>query len=131
MTPSFRTRRSSDLNGLRRPAYKTGHPAYALSTIGISWFVESAFNTAFLRVNDEYGIIGGFIAAAVIAAVNVGLAAAVGRFWWPYLFHKRLFRKFAALGGCTIWLMILAAWNLLAGHFRDAKAAGQIGRAHV
>src|SRR3546814_10170811 len=81
MTPSFRTRRSSDLNGLRRPAYKTGHPAYALSTIGISWFVESAFNTAFLRVTDEYGIIGGFIDDAVIAAVNVGLAAAVGRFW--------------------------------------------------
>lgn len=111
-------------NGLRRPAYNASHPAYAWSAIGLSWFVESAFNTSFLRVNDEYGIIGGFIAAAVIAAVNVGLAAAVGRFWWPYLFHTSLSRKFAALGGCTIWLGILIIWNLLAGHFRDAKAAG-------
>lgn len=111
-------------NGLRRPAHKGIHPAYAWSTIGVSWFIESAFNTAFLRVNDDYGIIGGFIAAAVIAAVNVGLSAAVGRFWWPYLFHKRIFRRVAALMGTTVWLVGLFVWNLLAGHFRDAKAAG-------
>jgi hypothetical protein len=111
-------------HGLSRPAHRGLHPAYAWSTIGISWFVESGFNTAFLRVNDEYGILGGFIAAAVVAAVNVFLSALVGRFWWPYLFHKNPVQKWLAIGGSAVWLVGLVIWNLLAGHFRDAKAAG-------
>lgn len=111
-------------SGLRRPAHKAFHPAYAWSTIVISWLIESACNTAFLRVNDEYGLIGGFVAAAVIAAVNVGLSAFVGRFWWPYLFHKSMIRKAIALAGSVSWIAGLVVWNLLAGHFRDAKGAG-------
>lgn len=111
-------------HGLNRPAHRGIHPAYAWSTIGISWFIESAFNTAFLRVGDELGIIGGFVAAAVVAAVNVFLSALVGRFWWPFLFHRNADQKRLAIAGCTLWGVGLLVWNLLAGHFRDAKAAG-------
>lgn len=109
---------------LRRPAHRGIHAAYAWSAIGISWFIESAFNTAFLRVNDEMGLLGGFVAAAVVAAVNVGASALVGRAIWPYLFHRAQGPKWLARAGFAIWLIILLVWNLLAGHFRDAKAAG-------
>lgn len=109
---------------LNRPAHRGLHPAYAWSTIGISWFVESGFNTAFLRVGDDLGILGGFVAAAVVAAVNVFLSALVGRFWWPYLFDKNLLQKRLAIVGSAAWLLGLIVWNLLAGHFRDAKATG-------
>jgi hypothetical protein len=112
-------------HGLNRPAHRGLHPAYAWSAIGISWFVESAFNTAFLRVGDELGLIGGFVAAAVVAAVNVFLSALVGRFWWPFLFHRNAVQKRLAIAGCSAWGVGLLVWNLLAGHFRDAKAAGR------
>jgi hypothetical protein len=111
-------------HGLKRPAHRGLNPIYALSTVGISWLVESGLSTALLRVNDDYGLIGGFIAAAVIAAINVFLSAAVGRFWWPYLFHKHPLRRVLALLGSAAWVILLTIWNLLAGHFRDAKSAG-------
>lgn len=111
-------------HGLRRPAHRGINPAYAWSTIIISWFVESAFNTAFLRVNDEMGLLGGFVAAGVVAAVNVGLSALVGRSIWPWLFHRDATSRWGARAALALWSIGLLIWNLLAGHFRDAKAAG-------
>ncbi|MDG2518092.1 hypothetical protein [Lysobacter soli] len=110
-------------HGLSRPAHSGIGPIYASSIVAVSWLIESAANTAFLRVNDDYGLLGGFVAAAVVAAVNVFISAVVGRFWWPHLFHKSLVRKVLAAAGCAAWLVLLVIWNLLAGHFRDAKGA--------
>lgn len=109
---------------LARPAHRGLHPVYVWSAIAISWILESLFNTAFLRVNDEFGLIGGFVAAAVVAAVNVFISALVGRFWWPYLFYRDAFQRNFAIAGTAIWAIGLVVWNLLAGHFRDAKASG-------
>lgn len=111
-------------HALARPAHRGLLPVYAGSTIGISWLVESAFNTAFLRVNDDQGLIGGFVAAMVVAGVNVFFSALVGRFWWPYLRYKYPFQRRLAFAGCGLWAVGLMVWNLLAGHFRDAKVAG-------
>lgn len=111
-------------HGLRRPAHRGILPVYAYSTIGIAWFVESAANTAFLRVGDDAGLLGGFVAAAVVAAVNIFISAFIGRKVLPYLFFKHQPQRTYAHVGAAIWLCLLVAWNLLAGHFRDAKAAG-------
>ena len=75
-------------HGLEPPAHHGMLPIYAWSMIILSWTIEALANTAFLRVNDDYGLLGGFIAATIVAAVNVFGSAAVGRFWWPYIFHK-------------------------------------------
>ncbi|MFM6829086.1 MAG: hypothetical protein ACKOVA_01935 [Novosphingobium sp.] len=111
-------------HGIRRPAHRSLLPIYAYSTIGIAWFVEAAANTAFLRVNDDAGLIGGFVAAGVVAAVNVFISAFVGRKVLSYLFYQRQPQRIYAHVGVGLWLILLLAWNLLAGHFRDAKAAG-------
>ena len=109
---------------LRRPAHRGIVPIYAFSSIGIAWFVESAANTAFLRVNDDAGIIGGFVAAGIVAAVNVFFSAIIGRKVIPYLFYRDPAKRTFGWAGTAIWLFLLAVWNLLAGHFRDAKASG-------
>jgi hypothetical protein len=111
-------------HGLTRPAHQGIGPIYAYSWIAISWLLESAANTVFLRVNDDYGLVGGFVAAAVVAAINIFSAAVVGRSWWPYLFHKSVARRVLAGIACTAWLVLMVVWNLLAGHFRDAKGSG-------
>jgi hypothetical protein len=41
----------------------------------------------------------------------------------PYLFFSYPLQRIYAHVGAAIWLVALIAWNLLAGHFRDAKAA--------
>lgn len=113
-----------EANGLSRPAYLGLNSAYAYSLIGVAWVIESAINTAFLRVNDDYGLVGGFVAAAVVAFINILLSAVIGRLCLPYLFHKSAVRKGLAAFGATVWLAFLVTWNLLAGHFRDAKGLG-------
>lgn len=111
-------------HALRRPAHVGLSRLAVFSTISLSWLFESLLNTTFLRVNDEYGLIGGFVAAAVVAAVNVGTSALAGRFLWPHAIHRSRSRKFLGLTACGIWAVLIVAWNLLAGHFRDAKAGG-------
>jgi hypothetical protein len=107
---------------LNRPAHEGIPEVVAWSAFIFAWFVESALNTLFLRVNDPLGILGGFMAAAIIAAVNVGTSALVGRLLLPNLFHKGALRRRFAQVACLVWVALLFAWNLLAAHFRDAKA---------
>lgn len=111
-------------HGLRRPAHRGLLPIYAWSTIIVSLVVEALFNTAFLRVNDDLGLVGGFVAAIIVAAVNVGISAMFGRFAFPYLWHKDGDKKALASVGLAVWLVFLLVWNLLAAHFRDAKSDG-------
>lgn len=111
-------------HGISRPAYPGINSILAYAGIFLAWVVESGANTAFLRVNDDYGLVGGFVAAAVVAGINILLSAFVGRYWWPYLFHRSIWRKALAACGSVTWLAGLVGWNLLAGHFRDAKSTG-------
>lgn len=111
-------------HGLKRPAHRGLQPIYGYSLVGLAWFIESAANTAFLRVNDDAGLIGGFVAAAIVAAFNLVSSAFVGRKIWPYLFFKKGWPRVFAYAMTFFWLIVLVAWNLLAGHFRDAKSAG-------
>lgn len=97
---------------------------YAWSIVGISWIIESAGNTAFLMVNDDYGLLGGFVTAVVVAAINIILSALVGQYWWPYLFYRKPAQRLLAASGSILWFLAVIVWNLLVGHFRDAKILG-------
>jgi hypothetical protein len=109
---------------LARPAHKS-LPAIATNgAIFVAWFVESLANAVLLRVNDDLGLLGGFIAALVIAALNVLVSAAVGRLVWPWAAYKDQSRRLLAWAGITIWVIALVGWNLLSAHYRDAKAGG-------
>ncbi|MBY4598010.1 hypothetical protein K3217_21040 [bacterium BD-1] len=111
-------------HGLRRPAHDGVPKLVAWSTFLISGAVETALNSVMLKVNDDYGYLGGLLAAAVVAAVNVGFSAFVGRLAFPYLFHRRIPQRLMAILGTTLWFAAIVCWNLLAAQFRDAKAQG-------
>lgn len=114
-------KRNHDIN---RPAHAVIPRLYASATFGISWFLESALNTLFLRVNDPYGILGGFLAASVISAVNVGGSALIGGAFWPYIHHRSARLRYVGYTFGALWLGGVLVWNILAAHFRDAKASG-------
>ncbi len=113
-------------HGLRRPAHEGMRTSVAWATFLISALVETALNTMMLKVNDDYGYLGGFLAALVVASVNVGFSAFVGRLLFPHFFHRRIVNKLLALLLSTLWFALAICWNLLAAQFRDAKAAGLI-----
>jgi hypothetical protein len=90
-----------------------------------AWFVETAGNTFFLSSNDEMGIIGGTVAAAFVAAINVAFAVAAGRFAFPLTNLKRPGPRWFGIALVAVWAVLFAfLWNLAAAHFRDVKSAG-------
>lgn len=111
-------------NNLIRPAIDGLSALTAWSTFLFAGMIEAILNSLMLKVNDDYGYVGGFMAAAIVAGLNIGVSAFFGRFFFPNLFHKSGLRKI--LGGISalVWLLIIAVWNLMAAHFRDVKAAG-------
>lgn len=109
-------------HGLNRPAHTASSAAVTISMIALSWVFETALNSVLLKQNDSMGWLGGIMAAAAVGAINVGVAALVGRFAWPYTAHRsRAYRTFAWLG-IAAWIVLLVNWNLLAAHYRDAKS---------
>lgn len=106
------------------PAHKGMPLIAAYASIGGAWLVDALANTAFLRVNDDLGLIGGFVAAIIVAGLNVLVSAAAGKNVWPLLFHKDSWKRGVGIALVSLWLVLMATWNLLAGHFRDAKANG-------
>jgi len=92
--------------------------------ISAAWLTESLLNMSFLMVNDEMGAVGGLVAALGLSVINVGGATLVGYFILPWVGYKsRLARLGAAILGVA-WFGGMSLWNVLAGHYRDAKAAG-------
>lgn len=112
------------VNGLNRPAQDGITTTYAWSIILISWLIESIANTFFLRVDDDLGFLGGFIAAIVVASVNVFTSMACGRLVFPYLRHNEAFVRIISYLTLSAWISGTLVWNFLAAHFRDAKSAG-------
>ncbi len=111
-------------NGLDRPAHTVPPTLSTVGTIVLSWLGETAANAFLLRLNDSMGYLGGIVAAATVGAVNVLVAAFIGRQVWPRTnLHDPTARKLA-YAGVGSWAVLMLGWNLLAAHYRDAKSLG-------
>lgn len=115
--------RQHDLN---RPAKLAPSQLLTYGTIILTWVAETAANSVLLRANDDLGLIGGVAAAAIVGAINIGVAVFVGRTILPRL-NLRSAAKPVFVGLTTLWGLFLIAWNLFAAHYRDAKVAGVEG----
>jgi len=111
-------------NRLTRPAHAVPPKIATWGTILVSWLFETVANTFLLRLNDAMGFVGGFLAAGVVAALNVGVSAFVGRLVLPLTSHPQPLRRYGAFVGAAGWIALLGFWNLAAAHYRDAKSAG-------
>jgi hypothetical protein len=76
-------------NGLTRPAtYPEGSATFARYAVLLALVVfEGAANAYFFSQGLESGLIGGFLAAGLFAAVNLVTAFVLGKFAVPLVFH--------------------------------------------
>lgn len=111
-------------NGLTRPFHQVESRWVHGSVILLAWLAETAGNTIFLSENNSMGIAGGIVAAAFVAAINVALAVCAGVFFFRRTNLPQPSKKVAAWVFIAFWFAITIAWNLAAGHFRDAQSAG-------
>lgn len=117
-------RQFKKLHGLERPANRPAAQIVLWGGLLLALLVEASLNTVFLRVNDDMGLLGGFLAAIVVAAVNISVAYVAGRFVWSGWNHRSGGRRALAMLLTTAWMAFVIVWNFLAAHFRDAKSDG-------
>lgn len=110
-------------HSIKRPAHSASPAAATWGALLVAWAVEVAANTAFLRVNDDLGLIGGAVAAALVASVNLFVLGALGGISWRQLQHRATWRRGIGLAGITVWMAGVLIWNVFAAHYRDAKSA--------
>jgi hypothetical protein len=112
-------------NRLTRPAtYPEGSATFARYALLLALIVfEGAANAYFFSQGLESGLIGGFLAAGLFAAVNLVTAFALGKYAVPLVFHQH--RAITSVGVIAVALAIvwMTAVGLTIAHFRDALIA--------
>lgn len=112
-------------NRLTRPAtYPEGSATFARYAVLLALIVvEGAANAYFFSQGLETGLIGGFLAAGLFAAVNLVTAFALGKYALPFVFHRNPALQGPGVLAALFAVICMVAIGLTIGHFRDALMA--------
>jgi hypothetical protein len=116
----FRTR-----NSLTRAAtYPECSATFARYALLLTLIVcEGAANAYFFSQGMDSGLVGGFIGAAVFAALNLVVAFVLGKFAVPNVYHEDPSIKLLGALAIALAVACMTAVGLTIGHFRDALMA--------
>ena len=112
-------------HGLRRPCHS--HDSSNMRWIAIAVLLvllEGMLNSYLFAQKNDFGLIGGALAAVLVSIVNVGLASLFG-YYSRFVNHRRFMSK---LFGCALVAMcvaILGPFNFGVAHFRDGLVQDQ------
>lgn len=107
----------------RPPRYPTSR-VFHIGVIAILVVIESAANTFLIALGHQLGILGGFVNAITISALNVGGGVAAGLIVMRYLNHRSRIHKSLATLGVVIFAVLVLTFNLLVAHYRDVFESG-------
>jgi hypothetical protein len=97
--------------------------AFHISLIFVLITIEAVLNASFFATGLDTGLIGGFLQAAVLALLNVGVAFAFGFTLVRNLFHRKPARKIIGIVSLTAALIVMLCVSLAIAHFRGALIA--------
>jgi len=113
----------------RSPTSAASFLAYAIVLLLV--IVEGVLNANFFAQGLDTGMLGGFVQALILAAVNVTIAFGMGKFVVRYIHHIKFVPKmmgWVALG-CSLFMMILIGTGI--AHYRDSLTSGSLEPAKV
>jgi hypothetical protein len=85
--------------------------------------IEGTINAGFFAYGLSTGLIGGFATAGVLAAFNVIVAFAFGKFFVCYWYHTRIGQKVMGLIGFFAAVAVMTGVGLGIAHYRDSLTA--------
>ncbi len=121
-------------NDLTRQAHYPESKAarIGLVLLGIVLIItEGLFNAYFFAQGSESGLLGGFIQAGTLAALNFVVPAVVGWLWIPNVNHVRPFRRLAGYVGIIVVVFFMLMSALAIAHFRDAMGVAVDGTINI
>ena len=108
----------------RSATYPEGSAVFARYALLLALIVfEGAANAYFFSQGLESGLIGGFLAAGLFAAVNLVTAFVIGKFAMPLVFHVHTVLKVLGVLAIAFACVWVTAMGLTIAHFRDALMA--------
>lgn len=122
-------RHQDDLDAFRKEHNLTRQPHYPENKStrvglvllgGVLIIIEGLCNAYFFAQGSESGLLGGFIQAGLLAAMNFLVPALCGRIWIPNVNHVRRFRRMVGYAGIVVTGVLMLLSALAIAHFRDA-----------
>lgn len=110
-------------NRLDRPAKEFGGWGNVVLMAVMLIVVEAGMNSYLFSKGNEFGLLGGGIAAFLFSLVNVAASISLGHFA-RYANHRNLFWKLVGIVCILFWIAFALAINLAIAHFRDALEIG-------
>lgn len=124
-------RHTDDLDAFRKEHELTRQAHYPVSKaarfglvlLGILLIiVEGGFNAFFFAQGSEMGMLGGFIQAGTLAAMNFIVPALLGRLLIPKIHHVRLLQRVLGYAGVALAVAFMLLSALAIAHVRDAMS---------
>ena len=114
-----------------RIRHRLERTAFRLDSGGVRWLalamlfvlIESAMNSYLFAQKNEFGLLGGALAAALISIVNVGASSLAG-YYSRFVNHRNLAGRFYGILILAVWLAFIFAFNFSVAHFRDGLVEG-------
>ena len=121
-------KRFREINVLERPAkeFEGWIKVFTLAIILIA--VEAVINAYLFSQGNEFGLLGGWLAAVIVSVVNVGCSAMLG-YMARYINRRNLILKLGGLIFILAWSVFAIIINLGVAHFRDGLESGTPWRA--
>lgn len=117
--------RFREIHRLERPAKQFEGWVKVFSLAIVLIVVEAGINSYLFSKGNEFGLLGGVLAATIVSVVNVGMSSLLG-YLARYMHHRNLVLKLFGLLAVLVWIAFAAATNLGVAHFRDGLEAGQL-----
>lgn len=120
-------KRFREKHRLERPAkdFEGWTKVFAVALILIA--IEAAINAYLFSQGNEFGLLGGWLAAVIVSFVNVGLSALLG-YMARYIHCRNWLLKLGGLAFILGWMAFAVAINLAVAHFRDGLESGTAWR---
>ena len=115
--------RYRQINRLEYPAKEFEGWLKVFSMAIILIVLEAGMNTYLFSTGNEFGLLGGLFAAALVSVVNVGSSAILG-YMARYVHRRNWFLKLFGLCFILGWVGFALVANLAVAHFRDGLEAG-------
>lgn len=110
-------------NRLEHPAKEFEGWVKVFSLAIVLIVIEAAINAYLFSQGNEFGLLGGLLAAVIVSVVNVGCSAFLG-YLTRYINKRNWLLKLGGLVFILSWLAFAVAMNLGVAHFRDGLESG-------
>ena len=105
----------------REAQYHTGAASFfRYSLLALLILIEGIANAWFFAQGLPGGFLGGFVAAATFACLNLISAFANGKFFVRFVFHRQIWGKLLGLGAMAAAIGLMMGISLTIAHYRDA-----------